>query len=82
MNINTDGNTYAINKHLYAKEDCWYAQTVMDQMTDKDLLDYASDWEIYVECNKGNWSDVGLDEVLAKIEENIEDFSYMFTEDF
>lgn len=82
MNINTDGNTYAINQHLYSMEDYGYAQMVMDQMTDKELLEYAADWEIYVECNKGNWSDVGLDEVLAKIEENLEDFSYVFTGDF
>jgi len=82
MNINTDGNTYAINQHLYATEDYGYAQLVMDQMTDKELLEYAADWEIYVECNKGHWSDIGLDEVLAKIEENMEDFSYMFVGDF
>ena len=82
MNINTDGNTYAINQHLYATEDYRYAQLVIDQMTDKELLEYAADWEIYVKEDNGKWLNDGLEELYEKIEENLEDFSYMFVGDF
>ena len=82
MNINTDGNTYAINQHLYSMEDYGYAQMVMDQMTDKELLEYAADWEIYVKEENGKWINDGLEELYEKIEENLEDFSYVFTGDF
>jgi len=82
MNINTDGNTYAINQHLYSMEDYGYAQLVMDQMTDKELLEYAADWEIYVKEDNGKWINEGLEELYEKIEENLEDFSYVFTGDF
>jgi len=82
MNINTDGNTYAINQHLYSMEDYGYAQLVMDQMTDKELLEYAADWEIYVKEDNGKWINDGLEELYEKIEENLEDFSYVFTGNF
>ena len=77
-----DGNTYAINQHLYSMEDYGYAQLVMDQMTDKELLEYAADWEIYVKEDNGKWINDGLEELYEKIEENLEDFSYVFTGNF
>lgn len=77
-----DGNTYAINQHLYSMEDYGYAQMVMDQMTDKELLEYAADWEIYVKEDNGKWINDGLEELYEKIEENLEDFSYVFTGNF
>jgi len=77
-----DGNTHAINQHLYSMEDYGYAQLVMDQMTDKELLEYAADWEIYVKEDNGKWLNDGLEELYEKIEENLEDFSYVFTGNF
>jgi len=63
-------------------EDYGYAQLVMDQMTDKELLEYAADWEIYVKEDNGKWINDGLEELYEKIEENLEDFSYVFTGNF
>ena len=76
--INTDGNTYAINQHLNSLEEYGYAQHVMDQMSDKELVEYAEDWEIYIKDEKGKWLNDGLEELYQRIDENINDFMWVF----
>lgn len=76
--INTDGNTYVINKHLNSLEEYGYAQHVMDQMSDKELVEYAEDWEIYIKDEKGKWLNDGLEELYQRIDENINDFMWVF----
>lgn len=76
--MNTDGNTYAINEYLFSRENYGYAQEVIDQMTDKELMEYAEEWDIYVMDNDGEWINDGLEELYKKIEDNIDDFTDVF----
>jgi len=73
-----DGNTHAINQHLYATDTVDYAQEVIDQMSDRELVEYATDWDIYIRDDKGKWLNDGLEELYEKIEENINDFVNVF----
>jgi len=73
-----DGNVYAINQHLYAMDTVDYAQEVIDQMSDRELVEYATDWDIYIRNDKGKWLNDGLEELYEKIEENINDFANVF----
>jgi hypothetical protein len=73
-----DGNKYAIDQHLYSLEDTDYAQYIMDQMSDKDLMEYAEDWDIYIKDDSGKWVDDGLEALYEKIEQNLDTFAETF----
>jgi len=72
--INTDGNTYAINQHLYSLEEYGYAQDILDKMTDREIMDYAEEWDIYIKDDGGKWVDAAFEDFLEKIEENLDAF--------
>ena len=72
--INTDGNTYAINQHLFSLEEYGYAQDILDKMTDREIMEYAEEWDIYIKDDNGKWVDEGVEALYEKIEENLDDF--------
>ena len=72
--INTDGNTYAINQHLFSLEDYGYGQAILDEMSDRDIMYFAEEWDIYIKDDNGKWVDAAFEDFLEKIEENIDDF--------
>ena len=72
--INTDGNTHAINQHLFSLEEYGYAQDILDKMTDRQIMDYAEEWDIYIKDDSGKWVDEGFESLYEKIEENLDDF--------
>ena len=72
--INTDGNTQAINQHLFSLEEYGYAQDILDKMTDREIMDYAEEWDIYIKDDSGKWVDEGFEALYEKIEENLDDF--------
>ena len=72
--IDTDGNTHAINQYLFSQEEYGYAQAILDDMSDADILYFAEEWDIYIKDDKGKWVDEAFEDFLEKIEENLDDF--------
>ena len=43
-------------------------------MTDRQIMDYAEEWDIYIKDDSGKWVDEGFESLYEKIEENLDDF--------
>ena len=71
---NVDGNTYAINQHLYSLEESVSAEDILDKLSNLDVMYFAEEWDIYIKDDKGEWVDEGFENLLLKIEENLDTF--------
>ena len=71
---NVDGNTYAINQYLYSLEDEVSAEDILDKLSNLDVMYFAEEWDIYIKDDKGEWVDEGFENLLLKIEENLDTF--------